>query len=360
MYIPGRAGFHFADRPRHGGRRRGETGVTLHFNPTAIPPAVPAVVPVRLTDHSPTASDFATEVLAGLARPQKTVSCKFFYDDHGSDLFDQICDLPEYYPTRTELTIMHRFGGQIADAIGSGATVIEYGSGSSNKTGALLDYLEGVKRYLPIDISRGHLMQSSRTIARRYPGLAVTPVCADYTTTFAMPAGTPKSNRLAYFPGSTIGNFEPDAAVGFLKSMRSTCGPDSRLLIGVDLKKDPSRLHAAYNDAPGITARFNLNLLRRINNELDGTFDLSAFAHYAPYLPALGRMEMHLISLRDQTAAVAGRTFRFGLGETIKTECCCKYTPAEFAKLAKRAGYVRERIWVDDGQLFSVQLFRAE
>jgi dimethylhistidine N-methyltransferase len=334
--------------------------VTLHFNPTSIPPAVPAVVPVRLTDHSPSTSDFATEVLAGLARAQKSVSCKFFYDDHGSDLFDQICDLPEYYPTRTELKIMRRFGGQIADAVGTGATVIEYGSGSSNKTGALLDNLDGLRRYVPIDISRGHLMQSSWSIARRYPGLVVTPVCADYTTTFAMPAGTPESNRLAYFPGSTIGNFEPDAAAAFLKSMRTTCGPGSRLLIGVDLKKDPNRLHAAYNDAAGITARFNLNLLRRINNELDGTLDVPAFAHYAPYLPALGRMEMHLVSLRDQTAAVAGKTFRFGLGETIHTECCCKYTPAEFAELASRAGYLPEHIWTDQRQLFSVQLFRAE
>jgi dimethylhistidine N-methyltransferase len=330
--------------------------VALHFNPTSFPAAV---IPVRLTDHSPTAFDFATEVLAGLGRPQKSVSCKFFYDERGSDLFDQICQLPEYYPTRTELAVMSRYAGQIADAVGPNPVVIEYGSGSSNKTRVLLDGLESVAGYVPIDISRGHLLRSSRELARHYPGLAVTPVCADYTTAFNLPPETPVDNRLAYFPGSTIGNFEPCAAVGFLQSIRKTCGSASRLLIGVDLKKDPNRLHAAYNDSRGITAQFNLNLLRRINSELDGTFDLSAFAHYAPYVPSAGRMEMHLVSLRDQSAAVAGRSVKFAEGETIHTECCCKYTPAEFTDLAGRAGYVRERIWTDAGNLFSVQLYRA-
>ena len=315
--------------------------------------ARPSVV---LTDHEPDVDDFKTAVLDGLSRSPKTLPCKFFYDDRGSHMFDRICDLPEYYPTRTELGIMRRHAATMAKAVGTDALLVEYGSGSSTKTRLLLDALDAPAGYVPIDISRGHLMTAARGLAADYAGLRVMPVCADYTRPFALPVDAAAHNVVAYFPGSTIGNFEPDAAVAFLANVRRSCGPGSALLIGVDRKKNPARLHAAYNDAAGVTAAFNLNLLHRVNRELNGTLDVSAFAHYAPFNPTLGRMEMHLVSLRKQSATVAGRAVSFEAGESIHTESCYKFTPDGFAALAAAAGYRPRQVWTDDEQLFGVHL----
>jgi dimethylhistidine N-methyltransferase len=303
--------------------------------------------------------DFRAAVLDGLSRSAKTLPCKFFYDDRGSHLFDRICELPEYYPTRTELGIMRRHAGAMAKAVGPDALLVEYGSGSSTKTRLLLDALPSPAGYVPIDISRGHLMRAARSLAADYAGLRVMPVCADYTRPFELPVEAAAHPVVAYFPGSTIGNFEPDAAVAFLTHVRRTCGRGSTLLIGVDRKKDPARLHAAYNDAAGVTAAFNLNLLHRINRELAGTIDVSAFAHYAPFNPTLGRMEMHLVSLRRQTATVAGRAVAFELGESIHTESCHKFTPDGFAAVAAASGYRHRQVWADDEQLFGVHLLTA-
>ena len=327
-------------------------------------PLTPAAV--VLTDHEPQVDDFRAAVLDGLSRTRKTLPCKFFYDDRGSHLFDRICDLPEYYPTRTELAITRQHARAIARAVGPDALLVEYGSGSSTKTRLLLDALASPAGYVPIDISRGHLMTAARGIAGAYPGLRVMPVCADYTRTFPLPvdaadrsADAPADNVVAYFPGSTIGNFEPDAAVAFLANVRRTCGRGSSLLIGVDRKKNPARLHAAYNDAAGVTAQFNLNLLHRVNRELNGTIDVAAFAHYAPYVPHLGRMEMHLVSLRQQTASAAGRPVSFDLGESIHTESCHKFSPDGFAALAAAAGYHSRQTWTDDAGLFGLHLLTA-
>ena len=311
------------------------------------------------TDHEPALDDFKSAVLAGLSARAKTLPCKFFYDDRGSHLFDRICDLPEYYPTRTELAITRRHAAAIARAVGPEPLLVEYGSGSSTKTRLLLDALHAPAGYVPIDISRGHLTAAARGLAGDYAGLRVMPVCADYTRPFPLPVDAADHNVVAYFPGSTIGNFEPDQAVAFLANIRRSCGPGSSLLIGVDRKKDPARLHAAYNDAAGVTAAFNLNLLHRINRELNGTIDVSAFAHYAPFNPSLGRMEMHLVSLRKQAATVAGRPVSFDLGEPIHTESCHKFTPDGFAALAAAAGYKPRQAWTDDEGLFGVHLLTA-
>jgi dimethylhistidine N-methyltransferase len=314
--------------------------------------------PVELLDLEPASGDVRAEVLAGLARPYKTLPCKLFYDERGSKLFDAICELPEYYPTRTELAIMRDHADDIADCIGARTLLVEYGSGSSLKTRVLLDHLSQTVGYVPIDISRGHLLHAARALAAMYPWIPIRPVCADYTHSFRLPSFEEESPArvVAYFPGSTIGNFEPDQAMAFLKSVRATCGRGSGLLIGVDLKKDPTLLHAAYNDAAGVTAAFNLNLLRRINRDIGASFDLDRFAHYAFYNPILGRMEMHLVSGQPQTVHLGdGASAHFDLGESIHTESCHKYTLDSFATLASTAGYSREKVWADPRGWFSVQ-----
>ena len=310
---------------------------------------------IHLHDYQPAVEDFRGAVVAGLSEPLKRLPCKFLYDDLGSQLFERICRLDEYYPTRTELRIMRRHAAEMAAALGPRCLLVEYGSGSSLKTRLLLDRLRDPAGYVPIDISRVHLLRAARGLAAAYPGLDVRPVCADYTAAFRLPAfARPASSVVAYFPGSTIGNFEPAEAVEFLANVRRTCGPGSGLLIGVDLKKDPALLHAAYNDAAGITAAFNLNLLRRINAELGGTFDEGAFRHYACYNPPAGRVEMHLVSLAAQHADVDGVRFRFEQGETVHTENCYKYTLAQVRALAERAGYRLDQTWLDEREWFSV------
>jgi len=313
-----------------------------------------------LRDFGPGRDRFLTEVLAGLRRRRKRLPCKYFYDEAGSALFDRICELDEYYLTRTELAIMRQHAGEMAEAIGEGCLLIEYGSGSSVKTRVLLDRLASPAGYVPIDISGEHLRNTAYTLSLAYPGLEVLPVCADYTTRFHLPAlPQPPAKRVVYFPGSTIGNFEPHDAVLFLRGMARVCGPGGGLLIGVDLKKDPALLHAAYNDAQGVTASFNLNLLARLNREVGADFDLGAFAHYAFYNPRRGRVEMHLVSRRAECVNVGPERVRFEEGESVFTESSYKYAPDEFARLAAAAGFTARKVWTDAQSRFSVQYLVA-
>lgn len=310
--------------------------------------------------YDPASAVFLADVLEGLSAPHKTLPCKYFYDERGSHLFDLICELEEYYPTRTETGIICANIDQIASLFDPGALVVEYGSGSSKKTRILLDRLPWISAYVPVDISREHLAASAEGLRSRYPHLEVLPVCADYTCAFELPEiDTPPSRVIAFFPGSTIGNFHPDEAVGFLTGIRQLCGPDGGLLIGVDLKKDLPTLELAYNDRQGVTAAFNLNLLERINQEAGADFELGQFHHHAFYNPWHGRIEMHLASMCDQKAHVGGRLIRFEAGETILTECSYKYTLPQFAALAEEARFKVEKVWTDDRSYFSVQYLTA-
>lgn len=313
------------------------------------------VRPPRLHDCAPGRDDFRAQVLRGLSQKRKQLPCKFFYDQRGSQLFDRICELPEYYLTRTELSVLERNAGEMAEALGTRCTVVEYGSGSSLKTRLLLDALRDPAGYVPLDISREHLLEAAGRLTAAYPTLPVHPVCADYTRPFTVPDCDGSSRTVVYFPGSTIGNFEPHEARAFLRATAQRCGTGGGLLIGVDLKKDPAVLHAAYNDAAGVTAEFNLNLLRRINRELEGTFDEDRFAHYAFYNPRLGRIEMHLVSAAAQSARAGGETFHFREGETVFTESSYKYTLEEFESLADAAGWTSRQTWTDPRRLFSVR-----
>lgn len=320
--------------------------------------ALPDTLP--LLDLAPETDSFLEEVVAGLARPRKTLPSKFFYDERGSRLFDRICELDEYYLTRTELALMETHAEAMAARLGPGCLLVEYGSGSSIKTRILLDHLADPAGYVPIDISREHLLRSAADLSAAYPGLPVRPVCADYTQTLTLPdPGGPVRRTVVYFPGSTIGNFEPEEARAFLVQAARVCGPGGALLIGVDLQKDRAVLEAAYNDAEGVTAAFNKNVLARINAELGADFDLDAFDHRAVYDAALGRIEMHLVSLRDQCARVGAHRFAFRRGETICTEYSHKYTLDGFARLAAEAGFAVEQVWTDARDYFSVQYLAA-
>ncbi len=305
-------------------------------------------------DLHPDTENLLHDVLAGLARPRKSLPPKYFYDKRGSELFEAICVLPEYYPTRTEIAMMQASVAEMARRLGPQCLLIEYGAGSGRKTRVLIEALAPVA-YMAIDISRTALRQCAAELAGAYPAVRVAAVCADYTRPLQLPAiDVNARRRVIYFPGSTIGNFTRPEALDFLRYARAVAGAGGAMLVGVDLKKDPARLHAAYNDAQGATAAFNLNLLTRINRELNGGFDVSAFEHYAFYDVADGCIEMHLRSLRDQRVAVAGRTFTFHAGETIHTENSCKYSVAEFQQLARDAGFTAEQCWTDPDNLFSV------
>ena len=318
-----------------------------------------AAVPLELCDLSPERERFLSDVLEGLTRSAKTLPCKYFYDARGSALFDRICTLPEYYPTRTELAILRRHAGAMAAAIGPRCLLVEYGSGSSTKTRLLLDRLAEPAAYVPVDISREHLLQSAAALAAHYPRLRVIPVCADFTRPFALPDVPDAARVVGYFPGSTIGNFAPADARKFLADVAEQCGPGGALLIGVDLTKPRSVLEPAYDDARGVTAEFNRNLLRRANRELGADFDLAAFDHRAFWNASLGRVEMHLVSRRDQVVRIAGQAIPFAKGESIHTENSHKYELEGFAALAAAAGFTVERVWTDDAELFSVQLLRV-
>jgi dimethylhistidine N-methyltransferase len=312
-------------------------------------------------DLEPASADFLKEAIAGLSASPRTLPCKFFYDERGSELFQKICELPEYYVTRAELQILKKQGRDIAKHLGSGIELIGLGTGAGTKTRLLLDELHAPIAYVPVDISKEQLQQSSAQFRKLFPDLEVLPVCADYLQPVVLP--TPKrkpTRKIIYFPGSTIGNFEPDIALDFLQRIRRVAEEHGGLLIGVDLQKDRNVLESAYNDAQGITAQFNLNLLTRANRELGTDFDLNYWKHRAIYNSEAGRIEMHLLSETEQTVHLADHVFHFRTGEKIVTEYSYKHTPEGFSALAAKAGFRLAHMWTDDAHLFGVFYFVAQ
>lgn len=290
-----------------------------------------------MLDLQPDLAQMRTEVLAGLRRPDKHLPPKYFYDAHGATLFERICEQPEYYPTRTEIAILETALPDIARALGPGCRVVEPGSGSGIKTEMLLAALDAPRAYLPIDIAREQLEEYAQRLREAHPDLAVLPICADFTADWSLPAGA--GTPVLWFPGSTIGNFSRPAAEAFLRRLRQQSGADAELLIGVDLRKDSAVLEAAYNDAAGVTAEFNLNLLARLNRELGANFVLEHYRHQAIWDEACGAIRMLLISAREQTVQLAGESVHFEAGESICSEYSHKYAPEEFLALAQRAGW---------------------
>jgi dimethylhistidine N-methyltransferase len=319
---------------------------------------------VTLYDYEPSPTRLLDDVLAGLAGPRKVLPPKYFYDEVGAKLFERICELAEYYPTRTETGILQRHIPDIAAALGSGFRLVEFGSGSGIKTRILLENLRRLKAYIPVDISREQLLHYAISVSEQFPALEVVPVCADYTAEWMLPDPQgPRPRTVAFYPGSTIGNFERHDAEAFLTRVDRLCGPDGGLLVGVDLKKEPSIIERAYNDTAGVTAAFNLNLLTRINRECGADFDLDGFIHHAPYDEANGRIEMRLVSRYAQTVRIGGDgsggpllVVDFAPGEQIVTEYSHKYAPAEFAALSARAGWQVEEMWTDEREWFGVYL----
>jgi len=304
-------------------------------------------------DATPPDGSFADSLLAGLAKAPKEIACKYFYDQAGSRLFDAICELPEYYQTRTETMLLTRHAREIAALMGDGVEIVEFGAGSLRKVRILLDALHAPRAYTPLDISGDYLADVVRSLAGDYPALTLRPVVADFSTALDIPGLPDVPRRAGFFPGSTIGNFRPEAAQALLRRMRAGLNGGG-LLIGVDLVKDPARLHAAYNDADGVTALFNRNLLARANRELDADFDLDAFAHYAPYNTNAQRIEMYLVSLKRQRVKLCGRIIEFAQGEPIHTEDSHKYTIESFREMAARAGFNPRAVWTDPDRLFSI------
>jgi dimethylhistidine N-methyltransferase len=316
---------------------------------------------VRFFDFKPAPADFLADVREGLSAPRKWLPPKYFYDAKGSRLFDAICTTPEYYPTRTETAILRDNAAAIAEAVGPACILIEPGAGSLDKVRRLLDELRP-SAFLPIDISGEHLLAAAEALAADYPTLEVRAVCMDYMQGLAGLAQgdvLPPGRRVVFFPGSTIGNFEPSEAVDFLGQVAALVAPDGGLLIGVDLKKDPDVLHRAYNDSAGYTREFNLNLLYRMNGELGADFPPDRFRHYAFYNVSLGRIEMHLVSRGAQAIRLGTELYAFGDGESIHTESSYKYAEDEFPALAERAGLRPVKAFVDPERLFSVHYFEC-
>ncbi len=313
----------------------------------------PAVV---FHDFEPATASFREAVLRGLGKRQKAIPSQFFYDAEGSRLFEQICELPEYYPTRTELALLQAHGADLAARMSGDYGIVEFGCGSSAKVRTLLDALPAPTTYLAIDISRTALVKLTDELAPAYPEIVIHAICADYTRLDRLPAEAVAEDvpLVGFYPGSNIGNFTPVEATRFLRWVARILGPGGSLLAGVDLFKDRTVLEAAYNDSAGITAAFNLNLLARINRELDGEFELQRFRHKAFFNAAECRIEMHLESLCAQSVRVAGQRFSFAAGETIHTENSCKYTPMAFARLAAGAGFQVDETWIDADRLFSL------
>ena len=312
-------------------------------------------------DLEPVTEDFETAVVTGLSRTPKTLPCKFFYDQVGSELFSRICKLAEYYPTRTEIGILRGIASRIAKLAGPNCHLIEFGSGDGIKIQLLLEALTSPARYTAVDISRDHLQNSAEALARTFPEIEIAAICADYTRPFEIPPPRALANakRVGFFPGSTIGNFTPTEAAEFLKFSTSLLdGGD--FVVGVDLKKDTEHLTAAYNDAEGITAAFNLNLLVRINRELHCDFDIDGFEHRAHYDLRKGRIEMHLVSRYAQSVSIDDHQFNFFKDETIHTENSYKYGLEEFQEIATNAGYQALDCWTDKDQLFSIHYLRAQ
>lgn len=329
---------------------------------TAPNPSEEAHSPLRkFIDLHPETDDFEEAVLDGLKGSPKTLPCKFFYDRDGSELFDRITDLPEYYPTRTEIGLLRRHAFEIAELMGPGCHVVEFGSGSSAKVPILLNALDQPAAYTGVDISRDFLISSCQSLARDFPEIDVMAVCADYTQPFPVPdpPKDPNARRVGFFPGSTIGNFAPAEASGFLATAAGILGAGGGLLIGVDLRKSTDILIPAYDDAAGVTAAFNMNLLSRINGELGADFDLGAFRHEARYNDVHGRIEMHLVSTENQSVTINGNRFQFADAETIHTENSYKFTLEGVAAIATDAGFDVERQWTDDADLFSIHFLRV-
>lgn len=299
---------------------------------------------------------FRAAVLAGLRQPQKAIPSRFFYDRRGSELFERITRLEEYYPTRAELEIYEGYGAEIALLTPRIGALVEFGSGSTRKIRCLLKAMQGLEVYAPIDISEEMLTAEADALAADFPDLEIVPVHADFMGEVVLPAAVARHRRLAFFPGSTIGNFRPREALQFLERVHGVVGEEGMFLIGVDLKKDVATLMSAYDDAAGVTAAFNLNLLRRINAELGGDFDLAAFAHHVRYDEERGRIEMHIKSLQAQQVHIAGQSFDFAAGETVHTENSHKFTIAEFHLLARAAGFEPLKTWTDAKGRFSVHL----
>lgn len=313
-------------------------------------------------DLEPALEDFGDAVIAGLSARAKTLPCKFFYDQVGSQLFDRICLLPEYYLTRTETALMEASSPEMTALFGKNRHVIEFGSGSSVKIRILLDALDSPAAYTAIDISRDHLLESTGLLVAERPDVPIAAVCADFTRPFTLPRiADDSAPELGFFPGSSIGNFSRAEAAEFLRgSHQVLSGSNAGFLIGIDLRKDPAILNAAYNDSEGVTAAFNLNLLVRANRELGADFDLDAFRHYAFYNEDEGRVEMHLISLREQQVRIGAHRFDFAADEPIHTENSYKYAPEEFQALARSAGYSPEQVWIDQDRLFSLHYLLAD
>jgi len=317
--------------------------------------------PKRHAESRPTSllrAEFADAVLSGFARKPRSLPCRFFYDARGSALFEEITQLEEYYPTRVETALLEAYGAEIAERMGDARVLVEFGSGSSRKTSLLLSALACISVYVPIDLAGESLAEAADWLSERHDGLAIRPLVADFTKTHTLPVVARRPRKLGFFSGSTIGNLTPGEAQAFLVNAARLLGRGAAFLVGVDLKKDPAILIPAYNDRRGVTAAFNLNLLERINRELDGDIDVGRFAHDAIYDERLGRIEMHLVSLVRQTVRVLGREFRFTEGERIHTENSHKYTIAEFRALARTAGWRPAEAWTDAGNRFSLHLVR--
>ncbi len=305
-------------------------------------------------------NDFLNDVIEGLSQNPKTLKPKYFYDNRGAQLFTEICTTPEYYPTRTEIKILNQNAEDIASQIGDNTALIEYGSGALEKIKILLDFLNEPVGLIPVDISEDQLFESAKNLENLYPDLEILPVAADFTKPIPIPEFShPPKRFVAFFPGSTIGNFEPDLAIQFLEGVTKTIGLDGLLLIGFDLKKDIETLLAAYDDQRGITSSFNKNLLSRINDELGGNFNLDTFEHVARYNENKGRIEMHLKSTAEQTVLINKELFEFLEGETIHTENCYKFTKESFTAMSSKAGLYPVKTWTDDQNLFAVMLLRT-
>ena len=316
----------------------------------------PALAKAHAFDEA--TSVFAGDVIEHLEQHPKRLSPKYFYDAAGSELFEQITVLPEYYPTRTELGILRGRGGEIADIIPKGAALVEFGAGATTKVRLLLENCD-FGAYAPVDISGDFLNAQADALRQDFPGLAVYPVAADFTAPFALPPDISAMPKVGFFPGSTLGNFEPHEASAFLRSAREILGVGAQMIIGVDLEKNERLLYDAYNDAAGVTARFNLNVLVRINRELGGNFDLSAFMHRSVYNRDRHRIEMHLISKKSQTVRILGRNFSFRPGESIHTESSYKYSLERFTALASESGWKVRESWTDKDRMFSVHALVA-
>ncbi|MES2527276.1 MAG: L-histidine N(alpha)-methyltransferase [Bdellovibrionota bacterium] len=316
------------------------------------------VFSLEAADHIPPSRNLVSEVIMGLSKSQKTLPAKFLYDKTGSEIFEEICLLPSYYPTRTETKILRDNAREMADMIGEDVMIIEPGSGSAEKVRILLKELHGKRSYVPLEISREILLRTSRELIDEFPGMDLYPVCADFTKSLSLPLTVESrpGKKIVFFPGSTIGNLDPDEARDFLKEA-AALSKGGGILIGVDLKKDPEILRLAYNDPEGVTAAFNLNLLYRLNREANATFVPENFRHEAIYNEEKGRIEMHLISRMPQLVRVNQTVFRFHEGESIHTENSYKYSVKEFTELGEQAGLVLKKSWQDKDQLFSVYYF---